>query len=172
MSPISSLLAALSFPQGQRISLVDVGARWGANPPWNQLDNRYVQYLGFEPDEVECRSLIANRKSANVEYVPVGLSGDAEEHILHITREPGCSSIFPPNVALLGKYTLSERWDVRAKVPIKTRPLAAVLQERNMTPDALKIDVHGAALAVLSGARDYLDEISLIDVEVEFGEMY
>jgi FkbM family methyltransferase len=169
---ISSLLKALPFPQGQTVSLIDVGARWGANPPWNQLDERYLTYVGFEPDEEECRNLIANRKSAHVEYIPVGLSDDNEERMLHVTREPGCSSIFPPNHELLGKYCLSDRWDVRARIPIKTRPLAAVLEERRIAPDALKIDVQGAALVVLKGAGESLDDILLIDVEVEFEEMY
>jgi FkbM family methyltransferase len=165
-------LAELPFPADQTISLVDVGARWGANAPWTQLDGRYVSYLGFEPDGEECRALIANSRSSRVEYVPVGLSAGIEERTLHLTREPGCSSIFPPNQSLLSKYFLSERWDVQRKIPIKTVPLAMILDQRGIVADALKIDVQGAALQVLQGTGDHLDDVLLIEVEVEFGEMY
>lgn len=171
MTRISSLLRSLPFPQGQRLVLVDVGARWGANSPWNQLDSRYVTYIGFEPDAKECAELRA-RAGPNVEYVPIGLSDAEESHLLHITREPGCSSIFPPNHAAMSRYFLSERWDVRERVPIRTVPLARVLDERRTSPDALKIDVQGAALKVLKGAGRYLEDALLIDVEVEFREMY
>src|SRR5665213_3878554 len=172
MSTIASLLTTLPFPAGQTIILIDVGARWGANSPWNQLDERYVTYIGFEPDEEEYRNLAAGRKSVNVEYLPVGLSNAVENCILHVTREPGCSSIFPPNSPLLAKYFLSERWDVQTKTPISTVPLATILDERSIVPDALKIDVQGAALKVLQGTGRYLDDVLLIDVELEFCEMY
>ncbi len=172
MPTMTSLLATLPFPGGQTISLIDVGARWGVNAPWNQLDGKYVRYIGFEPDEEECRSLTAKHESANVEYIPVGLSDAVEDHVLHVTREPGCSSILAPNQARMSKYFLSERWDVRQKIPIKTMPLGMILDERSIVPDALKIDVQGAALKVLEGAGRHLDDVLLIEVEVEFCEMY
>jgi FkbM family methyltransferase len=152
--------------------LIDVGARWGANAPWNQLDEKYVAYVGFEPDEEECGRLLARRNSANVEYIPVALSDEERQHTLHLTREPGCSSIFPPNAARMSKYFLAERWDVQRKIPIDAVPLAKVLEEKQISPDAMKVDVQGAAFKVLAGAGRFLDELLLIDVEVEFCEMY
>jgi FkbM family methyltransferase len=130
-----------------------------------------VTYIGFEPDEKECASL-ASQHASNVEYIPIGLSDAVESHILHVTREPGCSSIFPPNQSAMSKYFLSERWEVCERIPIKTVPLAKILDERNVRPDALKIDVQGAALKVLAGAGRYLDDVLLLEVEVEFCEMY
>jgi len=172
MQKIFSFLKTLPFPENQTILLIDVGARWGGNPPWDQLDNKYVTYIGFEPDEDECLALIAENKSSNVEYIPVGLSDAVEDHILHVTREPGCSSILQPNKSVISRFFLSERWEVQKNVPIKTVPLSKILEERNIVPDALKIDVQGAALKVLRGAGHYLDNLLLIDVEVEFSEIY
>lgn len=166
------MVASLELAPEQSVRLVDVGARWGANPPWDQLEARYVTYLGFEPDAEEYRRLIERRASARIDYLPVGLSDVAEDQTLHITREPGCSSAFQPNHSLLQKFFLSERWDVQQTVPIKTVPLADVLRERGFVPDVLKIDVQGAALKVLRGAGDYLDDVLVVDVEVEFCEMY
>lgn len=172
MQNLSSFLKTLPYPGDQTILLVDIGARWGANTPWDQLDKKYVTYIGFEPDYEEYRSLVAKFGSANIEYIPVGLSDTVEEHILYVTREPGCSSIYQPNQPMLSKFFLSERWDVQKEVPIKTVPLAQVLDERKVVPDALKVDVQGAALKVLRGADQYIDQILLIEVEVEFCEMY
>lgn len=169
---MAALAAALEWPADQSILLVDVGARWGANPPWNQLDERYVTYLGFEPDEEECGRLRDRNRSTRVEYLPVGLSDVVETQTLHLTREPGCSSAFEPNQPLLARFFLSERWDVQKTVAIKTVPLGDVLRERHQTADVLKIDVQGAALKVLRGAGDCLDEVLLVEVEVEFCEMY
>ena len=53
MQNLSSFLRTLPFPDDQTILLVDIGARWGANTPWDQLDKKYVTYIGFEPDEEE-----------------------------------------------------------------------------------------------------------------------
>ena len=172
MSTLSSFLATLPFPEGQTILLVDVGARWGANAPSNQLDAKFVTYIGFEPDEAECRRLSVTHRASNVEYIPVGLSDAAREYVLYVTREAGCSSILAPNQARIGKYFLSERWDVRMEVPVKTVPLELILDERGIVPDALKIDVQGAALKVLEGTGRHLDDVLLVEVEAEFCEIY
>jgi FkbM family methyltransferase len=172
MNNFSTFLKTLPFPENQTILLVDIGARWGANPPWDQLDNKYLTYIGFEPDEGEYRSLIAKYKSSNITYIPIALSDAVEDHILHVTREPGCSSIFQPNLSIISRFLLSERWDIQKEIQIKTVPLAKILDERHIVPDILKIDVQGAALKVLRGARHYLSDVLLIEVEVEFCEMY
>jgi len=172
MQTLSSYLKTLPFPDGQTIVLVDIGARWGFNTPWDQLDKKYVTYIGFEPDEEEYLNLVANNRSPNVEYILGGLSDAVEEHTLHVTREPGCSSIFKPNQSVISRYLLSERWDVQRKIPIKTVPLAQILDKRKIQPDALKVDVQGAAFKVLRGAGGYIDHILLIEVEAEFCEMY
>jgi FkbM family methyltransferase len=154
------------------IRLVDVGARWGANPPWDQLGDGVVDYLGFEPDEEECARLRAANSPRRIEYVPIGLSDRAEQQTLHLTREPGCSTAFPPNRLLLQRFFQSERWDVQRSTTINTLPLATVLSERGFVPDVLKIDVQGAALKVLRGAGDSLDDVLVVDVETEFSQMY
>lgn len=171
MKNLSSFLKSLKYPD-QKIQLVDVGARWGTNPPWDQVDKNYVKYLGFEADIVECQNLMSKYVSNDVEYVPLGLADVVGEYTLNLTREPGCSSIYEPNHKFISRYFLAERWDIIKKIPIKTVPLSQVLDEKNIVPDILKIDVQGAALKVLQGAGDYLNQISFVEVEVEFSEMY
>ena len=48
MNIFSTLLNALPIPSDQKLFLVDVGVGWGANPPWDQVDHKYIKYLGFE----------------------------------------------------------------------------------------------------------------------------
>jgi len=169
---LSDLWDAVGFQTDEKILLVDVGARWGKNPPWDRLSNAHVEYIGFEPDPTECARLMSQRTSSNTEYLPVGLSDSEGNAVLHITREPGCSSILHPNEDLLGKYWLSERWEVESRMAIRTVPLSRILEERRTSADVVKIDVQGAALQVLRGAGTHLDAVSLLEVEVEFCEMY
>lgn len=171
MKNLSILLKSLPYPN-QKIQLVDVGARWGTNPPWDQVEKDFVKYLGFEADIVECQNLMLKYESKDVEYLPLGVADVNGEYFLNLTRELGCSSIFDPNHNLISRFFLSENWDVIKTILIKTVLLSQILDEKNITPDILKIDVQGAALKVLQGAGKYLHEISFVEVEVEFCEMY
>ena len=85
MNISTALFDALPIPSDQKLFLIDVGARWGTNPPWNQLDQKYINYLGFEPDEAECASLIEKYKTSSVDYIPIGLSDSVTDHILYLT---------------------------------------------------------------------------------------
>lgn len=172
MKKISDLIDGLKIPKGFNLHLVDVGARWGTNPPWDQIDTKYINYTGFEPDTEECERLKTYTNFKGIQYLPVGLSDEFEKHILHVTQEPGCSSIYPPNKDFIDKFFQSERWNVVKKISIDTVPLWAVIEEKKLTPDVLKIDVQGASLKVLKGLRDYLEKVVFIEAEVEFSSIY
>ena len=58
---MKKLLKSLPFPKGETITLIDIGARWGINPPWDGVDSEYITYYGFEPDKEEC-DLLNNKE--------------------------------------------------------------------------------------------------------------
>lgn len=171
MKSFDSYLRTLILPQEFSICLLDVGARWGLNPPWNQLPTEFVSYYGFEPDGLEYEKLTKNLP-VGVSYLNTALLDKEKSVELFITREPGCSSTLLPNKTLLDNYFLSDRWDVVSEQSVVVEPLDLVMRVNNITPDAIKIDVQGAAFEVLEGGTKALEHILLVDVETEFQEMY
>src|SRR5687768_4029668 len=80
-------------------TIVDVGCRWGAESFWLKLPN--VEVIGFDPDDEECRRLTELAGNAAVRYVPVALGPQAGPATLHLTEQPACSSLYPPDAGLI-----------------------------------------------------------------------
>jgi FkbM family methyltransferase len=171
MRNLTSFLDALPIEKNL-ITLIDVGARWGANPPWNQVPSRYIKYVGFEPDAVECERLMTQFSSPTIKYYPIALGETRGSCNLNITREPGCTSTLQPNEDLLARFYYSERWDVVKTASVSVSPLSDLIAKESICPDVLKIDVQGAALGVLKGLGKSISDVLFVDVEVEFLEMY
>jgi hypothetical protein len=55
---------------------------------------------------------------------------------------------------------------------VATVPLDAVCTREGVWPDCLKLDVEGAELDVLRGAEAALEQALVLDVEVEFAELF
>lgn len=169
---MKKLLRSMPFPKGETITLIDVGARWGVNPPWDGVDNEYITYYGFEPDKEEC-ALLNKCTTENITYFPIALSDTDGSSVLYLTEEPGCSSILYPNNEFLSKFYLSERWEVKKQIEIQTTTLKNILAVNNIVPDIVKIDVQGLAYQVLKGMDDeFISESLFFEIEVEYNEMY
>jgi hypothetical protein len=82
--------------------LIDVGARWGAHHRWKLLAGR-ATIIGFEPDAEECARLNSD-SPPYISYLPMGLGNEEGERDLFITREPACSSNYPPIAQLYQHY--------------------------------------------------------------------
>ena len=46
--------------------LLDVGARFGLQRPWDQYPIDYLQYFGFEADDEECKRLNKTNNNKNI----------------------------------------------------------------------------------------------------------
>ena len=169
---MKKLLKSLRFPKSEKITLIDIGARWGVNPPWDKVDSSLISYYGFEPDKEECAKLNKNT-GKNIIYFPVALSDSEMKTILYVTKEPGCSSILCPNNTFLSKFYLSERWEIEKQLAIQTIPLKKILIANKILSDVIKIDVQGVALQVLKGMGDeFISDSLFFEIEVEYNEMY
>ena len=160
-----------NFVETERINIVDVGARFGINTPWDQLQDSSIYVMGFEPDVDECKKLNLE-SNLNSIYMPTGLSDIDDEITLFITEQPGCSSIYKPNVDFFNKLYNGEQFNVVSEHIISTKPLSTVLNEKNFQPDFIKIDAQGAAYKILNGASSHLNNIMMLEIEVEFSELY
>ncbi len=165
-------LRALAACLPRPLTVVDVGCRWGAAALWDELPGTLV--IGFDPDEEECRRLTERAgDSSTARFVPVALGGRTGPARLHLTEQPACSSLYPPDATL-----------------VETRPALVVITPAGETEvelqtldgwtaaegidrvDYLKADTQGSELDILRGAEATLESVRVVQVEVEFNPIY
>ena len=166
----------LAFLTGEDVSIpqmkfVDVGAMdVGESEPWSQLDSGgTASLIGFEPNPVECEKL-NQTAPANSKFLPVAL-GDGHPHTLHIGKEPMTSSLFPPDPEVMQRF--HSLWELCE--PVRTEALETMRLDDvpDVRPaDFIKLDVQGAELLVLEGARDTMSDVLAIQTEVNFLPIY
>lgn len=133
----------------------------------------------FDADADACNSANADLASRQVnwteKHIPLALSDTEGEATLYVTKHPMCSSLFPPNEAYVNRFSaLMEYMSLDFTIDIKTTTVDAFCQEEGITEiDFFKVDVQGADLKVLQGAKEILkSSVLAIQAEVEFCELY
>jgi FkbM family methyltransferase len=158
---------------GRNLTVADVGCRWGASELWSAFGSR-VTVLGFDPDAEECARLArAYRGPADIRFLPVALGPAGGAATLYLTREPACSSLYPPD-----PEALRQRPELFCIEPVGT----ASIELRTLDDctagagldriDFLKLDTQGSELDILRGAERCLGTVRALEVEVEFNEIY
>jgi FkbM family methyltransferase len=161
--------------RGDRVRLVDVGARDGVDPRWERFAP-VLEVVAFEPDESECDRL--NHEAASLAYparfLPHALWRERAEDVpFHVAAWPVASSIYPPNDEFLAPYTEARALLATREVrSIATTTLDQVAAERDFGCDVLKLDVEGAELDILRGGDVVLAGALALEVEVEFNPLF
>lgn len=158
---------AAGFLSQHPIRLLDIGARGGPPPELATLAP-HVRRVGFEPDDEECRRLNAESEGS---YFPKMVAGAVGRQALHLYRDRGYSSV----LEISGRY--EQLWSgvipVDDTLVLDTVTLDGFLAEHpDLRPDMLKMDTQGSELGILEGAKESLDTIGLVEVEVEFLPIY
>jgi FkbM family methyltransferase len=154
------------------ITLIDVGARWGVVSPWNEFGSK-GRIICFEADAEECERLNKLKDNEATIYVPLALADHDRGVTLNITDGVGCSSIYLPKRILYNEYPgLAIMRPIRT-VTCPSTTLDHYCEQNHITSiDAMKLDTQGSELDVLKAATGILETVSLIDIEVEFNELY
>lgn len=166
-------LTALIDIRPAPLLVLDIGA-------WSEGRDRYAplveqklaQVTAFEPMEV----LPAELAARGVTRVGRHYLGDGGPARLHETRYPGCSSLYPPNPAVIdcfpaiGTRPPHGNFEVLAVHEVQTSRLDDVLTDG--FPDFIKIDVQGAELDVLRHGTRAMRLATVIETEVEFVPVY
>jgi FkbM family methyltransferase len=133
------------------VTLIDVGARWGAVSLWNEFGTK-GRLICFEPDAEECKRLNSLKENENVIYVPMALADHDRGVTLNITDGIGCSSIYTPKRVLYEQYPgCAIMRPVRA-VSCASITLDQYCEQNNISGvDAIKLDTQGSELDILKG---------------------
>ena len=152
--------------------LYDIGARWGASPPYDRLaEVAGFRSVAFEPDTKEAEKL---RQDQAFNYVcPVALGGKVGKRTLYIARDPGSSSLFQPNPAEFARHTTWRGFETIGELEVPVEPLdGAIARHELPPPDYLKIDCEGAEGEILEGASHALDGLCGLTFEARLRNFY
>ena len=153
------------------VRIVDIGASpIDGVPPYQPLiDIGDVELIGFEPSPEQFAAL-QKRTTPGVTFLPYAI-GDGTEGELRICRAPGMTSMLEPDFEVLRNFhVLAECAEVTERVPMPTKRLDDVPEVRGA--DFIKLDVQGSELPILQSARQTLESVTVIQIEVNFVPFY
>jgi FkbM family methyltransferase len=157
-----ALRALPSTRHGPLLDFIDVGARGGIPRQWIPF-KELVRVVAVEPDADEARRLAGD-------VIPHALADTVGVRALHLTESRGASSLLEPNTPFLSQFPEPERFEIARMVDVHTTTLDS---ENRGAPSFVKIDVQGAELSVLKGARQMLGtSVVGIEVETAFAPIY
>ncbi len=157
----------------RRLSIADVGCRWGFAEAWERLGED-VRVVGFDPDEQECARLRSRYAAAgNIEIVAEALAAQAGPRSIHLASDPACSSLYPPDARLVGRVPELSCMAETGVVEVTVSTLDIWRSSSGWGPiDFVKLDVQGAELDVLEGGTETLSDVVVLELEVEFNPLY
>jgi FkbM family methyltransferase len=161
------------LPTGRPITLIDAGAAVGhfAAAVRNHCGIRRALLVEPQPENV--RALAALYTGPRYLISECALSDAEGAAELAILNSPASSSLFavkPEFTATTGHADLR----VRNRISVQVRTLDALLAQHGWVEpiDLLKLDVQGAEVKVLRGARQSLARTRLVWAEVSFRPIY
>lgn len=158
---------------GRPLVIVDAGCRWGPASSWTALAP-FVRLFGFDPDPAECALLDQQFSSMpGATFVPLALGKQSSTALLHVTEEPACSSLYPPDPVLIAErpsLSITKQVGSQEVDLVALDEWAAAEGVREV--DFIKLDVQGSELSVLQGAERMLTSVAAVEVEVEFNPIY
>ncbi|ELS33691.1 MULTISPECIES: FkbM family methyltransferase [Pseudanabaena] len=138
-----------------------------------------LSIYGFDADADACDAANAELETRQINWkeihIPLVLGKSIEERTLYVTKDPMCSSLYPPNEPYLARLAeLPELVNLDFSFEVDTITLDQFCQDEGISEiDFLQIDVQGADLDVLEGAKNILSHSTLaVQIEVEFSHLY
>jgi FkbM family methyltransferase len=165
---------AVAILGARSTTVIDVGARGGLEGGWYNIAP-LARLVGFEPDVEECRSL--NERTApgsmDVRYVPLALGKKQGRASLYCTKDPACSSLYPPDPAMQKRHPALSVIEHVATIEVELTTLEHWAKSESVDEVAfIKLDAQGSELDILEGAGTVLDRCLGLEVEVEFAPIY
>jgi FkbM family methyltransferase len=168
---LSAVLRRLLRKEGvEHLVCYDIGARWGIWERFHRLPLPIFK-VGFEADPEEAERLLKSKAFDVV--IPSALSAGGGRKTLHLARDPGSSSIYGPDLALIAQHCDPRNFAVVREILLETITLQSAVDTFKIpAPDFIKLDVEGAELEILKGAGDLLDNCSGVFFEARLAAFY
>jgi len=151
------------------LTVVDVGAR---NVSVEELAplTKHIRYIGFDADENEVQRL--NSKKYNFKETKfiasyVGKKNAVVNFGIHF--DAGNSSIFPFGKSYNKWFRGGGESYIKEFVELKSSSLDDLIDENI---DVIKLDTQGSEYEIIEGAKKCLNSAMIVEVEVEFVQMY
>lgn len=158
--------------RAQPAVLVDIGARGGLARSWHPMWSAGLTVpVFFEPDPAAA-SVLEQRYPAPAIIVRKGAWSAPARRTLHITAEPGGSSILVPAPDARMSVQMQDLLRLARTLEVDLVTARAALLELGVTPEIVKIDVQGGELEVLKGFGALLEEVVCCELEVSFMRGY
>jgi len=154
------------------IVVCDVGARGAAPEELAPLFGDML-YYAFDADEEECNRLRQlDHPFRERSLFPYFIGSDAPETPFYLYKARGESSTFLPGKRFATVFAGAE-FGVEREITMSSISLDTFFaNEEAHLPDFLKLDTQGSELEILRGASRAVQSATLIEVEVEFIEVY
>lgn len=150
---------------------LDIGSRGGLPARW-----RPVLFAGLilpvyvEPDPIEAANMTRRFPRARLIRAPLG-AVDGYPATLHVTREPGRSSLLEPDSTVISAFSAVAPWEVVRREPLTVRRLDQIWGD-SAPPTFVKVDVQGYELEVLQGMGSLLESVVCLEAETSLVRFY
>ena len=164
------------FLYKSRLKCVDIGAR-GEGLPELKIIAPFVDYFACEPELVanlELHEGMEGKKWRSYTLFKDAIGTGKYGNVLHVTQQPGLSSLLKPNNEVFSRYYNDDSFSVVSTENINLISLD-VAANANKFEDAcfLKIDTQGSELDILESGKELLSSSLVgIYVEAEFQSFY
>ena len=153
-------------PELSNLRVLDIGAKGGAIKEFEKI-NFFVDYIGFEPNENECKKININNPS-NQKFLPFAIANANQKRKLYIHEYSSSHSLYKTDINKISRYWDEENLRISGEELIDCVSLDYLYNEKIIEiPNFIKIDVEGAEFEVLEGASNLLSSDSCIGIKLE-----
>jgi FkbM family methyltransferase len=155
------------------IVLVDIGGRGGfTRRSWQFLWRvGLVKPVFFEPDP-KAASQIRARYGRSATVLEKAAWSTETRKILHVTSDPGCSSILVPMPDPRMPQNVKEMLTIDQEIDVELVTAETALLGLGVIPEIVKIDVQGGEMEVLRGFGSLFRNVLCCELEVSFMRGY
>ena len=182
MAAPKKLFAALELPLLTRLlsdaglRFVDIGGRGGAFLPITALA-RFADYVAFEPDPEEAVRLRDDLSRPDrwrtATVVPAAVGARTGTATLHVTRNPGMSSLLEPDPDIAARFWLAGKFKVVSTAQVPVAPLDDLARQYGFEDATfIKLDTQGTELDILRSGPNLVRSVVAIHAEAWFHPFY